>query len=93
MTLLNLLIAIRATLELVLWLIMGRSALAILAGRHAAGNSVLRMFDFLLRPVRVVSNWLMPHCSYLKREWLSFFLVLLLWFGLGIGKLLVVVDQ
>ena len=63
MTWLSLMVALRGLLELVLWLMVGRGVLQVLAGRYSGDNAVIRMFDFLLRPVRACSAWLMPICT------------------------------
>lgn len=55
MTWLSLMVALRGLLELVLWLMVGRGVLQVLAGRYSGDNAVIRMFDFLLRPVRACS--------------------------------------
>ena len=89
MTALSVIIALRGLLELVLWLMIGRSVLLLLAGRYGADNAVIRMFDFLLRPVRACSTRLMPGLSVCRRDTISFMLLLLVWLGLGLAKLTV----
>jgi hypothetical protein len=89
MTTLTLIIALRGLLELVLWLMIGRNVLVLLAGRYGADNPVVRMFDFLLRPVRACVVRLMPRLPNCKQDTLTFVMVLLIWLGLGAAKLLV----
>lgn len=89
MTVSMLIVAIRGLLELVLWLMIGRSLLVLLAGRYGADNAVIRMFDFLLRPVRACSSKLLPGLSGSRRDTWSFLLLLLIWLGLGVAKLTV----
>lgn len=91
MTLMPLIVALRGLLELVLWLMVGRSLLVLLAGRYGSGNAVLRMFDFLLRPVRACAAWLMPGLSPCRRDTISFLLWLLVWLALGAAKMLLIV--
>jgi len=91
MTMLTTIIALRGLLELVLWLMIGRSVLVLLAGRYGADNAVIRMFDFLLRPVRACAGRLMPGLTSCKRDTMSFILLLLIWLALGAAKLLVAV--
>ena len=50
--LLFVLVAARAVIELVVWLMIGRVALALLAGRAGADNTILRLFDIVLNPPR-----------------------------------------
>lgn len=87
MTLMSLIVALRGLLELVLWLMVGRNVLLLLAGRYSSDNAVIRMFDFLLRPVRACSGWLMPGLAACRRDTVSFFLLLLIWLALGFGKM------
>jgi hypothetical protein len=90
MSLLPFIVAIRGLLELVLWLLIGRTALLLLAGRYGADNAVIRMFDFLLKPVRACSDRLMPTFSAHVKDAVMFILLLLIWLGLGVAKLMVV---
>gem|GEM_PF-1326860 len=76
----------RGLLEMVLWLMVGRTVLAILAGRYGSDNAVILMFDFLLRPIRICSARLMPALSVSKRDRLSFVLLLVIWLMLGFAK-------
>ena len=91
MTLLSVIIALRGLLELVLWLMIGRSVLVLLAGRYGTDSAVIRMFDFLLRPVRACSMKFMPGLPMCKRDTISFILLLLVWLGLGLAKLAVAI--
>lgn len=88
MTWLVVMAALRALLEMALWLMVGRGVLALLAGSMGSTNAVLRLFDFLLRPVRTVSAGLFPRVTACRRESLMFLLLLLVWLSLGIGKFL-----
>jgi hypothetical protein len=90
MSFLGFVIAIRGLLELVIWLMVGRMVLAVLAGRYVSDNAVIRMFDFLLKPVRACSNRLMPSFAANIKDAVMFMLLLLIWLGLGVAKLMVV---
>ena len=83
----SLIIALRSLLELVLWLMVGRSVLLLLAGRHGSDNAVIRMFDFLLRPVRACSGRLMPGLAACRRDTICFLFLLFIWLALGVAKL------
>lgn len=87
MTVLTLVVALRGLLELVLWLMVGRRILVLLAGRYGADNAVIRMFDFLLRPVRAGALRLMPGVAPGRRDTFSFVLLLCIWLALGVAKL------
>lgn len=89
MTVMSLMIALRGVLELALWLLIGRAVLLVLAGRYGTDNPVARMFDFFLRPVRACSVLLMPGWQLGRRDIVSFVLLLVIWFGLGVAKLMV----
>lgn len=86
MTLLDGVVAFRGVLELVLWLFVGRGLLALLAGSSADRNGVLMMFDFLLRPVRAGADRLLTRVPVCRRDLVSFLVLLVLWFGLGLSK-------
>lgn len=86
MTLLDGVVAFRGVLELVLWLFVGRGLLALLAASSADRNGVLRMFDFLLRPVRAGADRLLARIPVCRRDLVSFLVLLVLWFGLGLSK-------
>ncbi len=86
MSLINGVVALRGLLELVLWLFVGRRVLVLLAGSPGDRNGVLRMFDFLLRPVRAVADRLLARIPLCRRDLVSFLLLLILWFGLGVSK-------
>lgn len=90
MSTLAFIVAIRGLLELVIWLIIGRTVLAVLAGRYGSDNPVIRMFDFLLKPVRACSDRLMPGFAAHLKDGVMFMLLLLIWLGLGVAKLTVV---
>jgi hypothetical protein len=76
----------RAIIELILWLIVGRTALRLLAGSAAADNVVLQLFDIILGPPRTLIARLWPGTGFTAREWLLFGLLLSLWLVLGVGK-------
>ena len=84
--LLFVLVAARAVIELVVWLMIGRVALALLAGRAGADNTILRLFDIVLNPPRGLVSRLWPSASFVAREWLLFGLLFSLWLVLGLGK-------
>ena len=86
MSLINGVVALRGLLELALWLFVGRGVLFLLAGSPGDRNGVLRMFDFLLRPVRAVADRLLARIPLCRRDLVSFLLLLILWFGLGVSK-------
>ena len=90
MSTLAFIVAIRGLLELVIWLIIGRTVLAVLAGRYGSDNPVIRMFDFLLKPVRACSDRLMPGFAAHLKDAVMFMMLLLIWLGLGVAKLTVV---
>ncbi len=90
MSVLTLIVAIRGLLEFVLWLLIGRTALVVLAGRHGSENAVIRMFDFLLKPVRACSDSLIPAFVGNLKDAVMFMLLLLIWLGLGVAKLALV---
>ena len=90
MSTLAFIVAIRGLLELLIWLIIGRTVLAVLAGRYGSDNPVIRMFDFLLKPVRACSDRLMPGFAAYLKDAVMFMLLLLIWLGLGVAKLTVV---
>lgn len=64
----------------------GQGVLVLLAGSPGDRNGVLRMFDFLLRPVRAVADRLLARIPLCRRDLVSFLLLLILWFGLGVSK-------
>jgi hypothetical protein len=86
MTLLDGVVAFRGLLEMVLWLFVGRGLLALLAGASGNRNGVLSLFDFLLRPVRAVADRLLARIPVCRRDLVSFLMLLILWFGLGLSK-------
>ncbi|MEN9901912.1 MAG: hypothetical protein RL651_576 [Pseudomonadota bacterium] len=90
MSLLTLIVSIRGLLELVLWLLIGRTVLVVLAGRYGSDNPVIRTFDFLLKPVRACSDSLMPALTGKVKDAVMFILLLLIWLGLGVAKLTLV---
>ena len=66
MSLINGVVALRGLLELVLWLFVGRGVRFLLAGSPGDRNGVLRIFDFLLRPVRAVADRLLARIPLLS---------------------------
>lgn len=85
-TVLFLLVSLRAVIELVVWVMIGRLILRLLAGRAAMDNAVLRLFDGFLRPPRALVQRLLPRVSIAWRDGLLFLLLLSLWLSLGVGK-------
>lgn len=79
-------VALRALIELIVWLIIGRAVLALLAGRAGADNAILRLFDMVLSPPRALLTRLWPGAGFVARELLLFGLLLSLWLGLAIAK-------
>ncbi len=79
-------VALRAIVELLVWLIIGRAVLRLIAGKAASGNPIVRIFDVVLNPPRVLAGHLWPATGAVGREWLLFGLLVLLWLGLGLGK-------
>ena len=80
------LVALRAIIELIVWLIVGRAALMLLAGGASANNPIIRLFDVVLKPPRVLAARLTPGASFAGREWVLFGLLLSLCLALGLGK-------
>ena len=85
-TVLFLLVSLRAVIELIVWVMIGRLILRLLAGRAAPDNAVLCLFDGFLRPPRALVLRLLPGASIALRDGLLFLLLLSLWLGLGVGK-------
>ena len=79
-------VALRAMIELLVWLMIGRAVLRLIAGRGAAGNPIVRIFDIVLNPPRALAGRLWPAAGAVGREWLLCGLLVLLWLGLGLGK-------
>ena len=78
-------VALRAVIELVVWLLLGRWVLGALAGQAASHNAVLRLFDLLLRPPRRLMVRLWPRAG--GRGDLTLLLSsLLIWLLLGLMK-------
>lgn len=80
------LVALRAVIELIVWIVVGRALLALLAGQAGKGNAVLRLFDTILQPPRSLIGKLWPGGGFAAREILLFFALLSLWLALGLGK-------
>jgi len=87
MTILDLLTGLRATIELVLWLMIGKSLLGFLAGTQRYSNPVFRLFVFLLRPVSWFGEFWLARVSPRFRDAITFVIFVTLWLVLGIVKL------
>lgn len=77
--------ALRAVIELVVWLLLGCWILRALAGKSAGNNVVLGLFDLLLCPPRRLMARLWPKGS----GWADLGLLLgllLIWLLLGLSK-------
>lgn len=79
-------VALRAIIELLVWLMIGRAVLRLIAGRGAPGNPIVRIFDVVLKPPQALAGRLWPAAGAVGREWWLFGLLVLLWLGLGLGK-------
>ena len=79
-------IALRAVIELVVWLLLGRWVLGALAGRAASHNAVLRLFDLLLRPPRRLMARLLPGEGGRRADLALLLGLLLIWLLLGLVK-------
>ena len=79
-------VALRAIIELLVWLIIGRAVLRLIAGQAAVGNPIIRIFDVVLDPPRALAGRLWPAAGAVGREWFLLGLLVLLWLGLGLGK-------
>lgn len=79
-------VALRAVIELVVWVILGRAMLRLLAGRGGSDNTVLRLFDFFLAPLRALLGKLWPKAGFASRECLLLGLLISFWLGLGVAK-------
>ena len=79
-------IALRAIIELVVWLLLGRWILMALAGQSAGNNAVLHLFDLLLRPPRRLMARLWPGGGGGRADIALLFGLLLLWLLLGLVK-------
>lgn len=84
-----LLAALRGVLELVFWVLLGRIVLGVLAGEAAKENVVSRIFDRVLQPPRMVVTWGFPRLAPVARDGVTLFLLAVLWFSLGVAKMLV----
>ena len=81
-----LVIGLRALIEMIVWLMLGRGVLKLLAGPAGSDNVILQFFDFLLKPPRTAMCWLFPGWSVSARERVLFALLISLWFALGVAK-------
>lgn len=79
--------AVRSLIELLLFVMLGRGTLRLLAGRAAANNAVIRLFDLILAPPRLALTRLMPRSSQLVRDLTLSGVLLGAWLGLALVKL------
>ena len=79
-------VACRALIELLFWVLIGRSVLALLAGRVSSNNTVLGLFDIVLRPPRALVARLLPGAMRSVRDLVLGALLVLLWLGLALVK-------
>ena len=79
-------VACRGLIELLFWLLIGRSVLALLAGRTSSNNTVLWLFDVVLRPPRTLIARLSPEATQPVRDLVLGVLLMLLWLGLALVK-------
>lgn len=79
-------VACRGLIELLFWLLIGRSVLALLAGRTSSNNTVLWLFDVVLRPPRTLVARLFPEATQPVRDLVLGVLLMLLWLGLALVK-------
>lgn len=79
-------VACRGLIELLFWLLIGRSVLALLAGRTSSNNTVLWLFDVVLRPPRMLVARLFPEATQPVRDLVLGVLLMLLWLGLALVK-------
>lgn len=81
-----LVVSLRAVIELVFWVLVGRGVLALLAGRSASDNAMLRLFDAFLRPPRALLVRLFPGMVPFVRDVLLGALLASLWLALAVVK-------
>lgn len=81
-----LVVSLRGLIELVLWVLLGRAVLRLLAGRRADENVILAFFDLLLRPPRAAMSSLLPGMQPLVRDSLLVALLVLIWLALAFCK-------
>lgn len=79
-------VACRALIELLFWLLVGRGVLTVLAGRASSNNTVLWLFDVVLQPPRTLVARLLPQATLLVRDLVLGALLVLLWLGLALVK-------
>lgn len=79
-------VSLRAIIELVVWLMIGRAFLRLLAGRGEADNAVLRLFDLILKPPRALMRRVWPTGGFVARELLLAGLLVSLWLSLAVAK-------
>lgn len=80
-------VALRGVIELVLWVMLGRMLLRMLAGASATNNSVLRLFDAFLKPPRTLVLYLLPRRSAATREGALLIILFGAWVALAFCKL------
>lgn len=81
-----LVIILRAIIESVFWLLVGRTLLSLLAGKRGSDNAILGFFDACLKPPRMLFGWLFPRCGGAMRDIGLFVGLVFLWIGLGLCK-------
>lgn len=81
-----LVVSLRALIELVFWVLLGRAVLGLLAGRRAEGNVILSFFDVLLTPPRGAVARLFPSLQPMARDGLLAVLLVLIWVALALCK-------
>ena len=79
-------VALRALIELVIWVMLGRALLSFLAGRRASDNTILGFFDVLLKPPRAAVSILLPGLRPLSRDSLLLGILVLVWLALALCK-------
>ncbi|MBU3657333.1 MAG: hypothetical protein FGM35_04795 [Rhodocyclaceae bacterium] len=88
-----LVVSFRALIELVIWVLLGRAVLSLLAGRRAGDNTILVFFDVLLGPPRRLVSRLMPGLQPLMRDGLLLLVLAVAWVGLAFCKAWLILDQ
>ncbi len=84
--LLFVLVLLRGVMELIIWLIVGRAVLRLLAGPTGDNNVILRLFDVVLNAPRTLVTRVIPGVGFAGREWVLFGLLISLWLALGMAK-------
>ncbi len=81
-----LVVALRALIELLFWVWVGRTVLWLLAGRRADQNTILNLFDLILRPPRALVARIWPRGGAGARESLLLALLVVVWLALAMCK-------